>query len=100
MTCHKSWVWGRTKIRSRCHKPHYICGTGYLWGHDICGDTISVRTRQCRVPTYPLWGHGSAVSLATGNDRPNLQSAPGIPRSIGARYNQKLIGLALRLREC
>ncbi|CAA9335914.1 hypothetical protein AVDCRST_MAG84-2119 [uncultured Microcoleus sp.] len=47
-----------------------------------------------------MWGHGTAVSLATGNDRPNLQSAPAIPPSIGARYNQKSIGLALRLREC
>ncbi|WP_333207576.1 hypothetical protein [Microcoleus sp. SVA1B1] len=28
-------------------------GTRYLRGHDICGDRISVRTRQCRVPTHP-----------------------------------------------
>ena len=55
-----------------------------------------------RVPTYPLWGfEGTAPqSLANGNDRPNLQSAPATPRTVGARYNQKSIGLALRLREC
>ncbi len=76
MTRHKSWVWGQTKIRSRCHKPHYICG-----------DTISVGTQH--------W-----AALPTRNDRPKLQSAPATPRTVGARYNQKSIGLALRLREC
>ncbi|WP_445250801.1 hypothetical protein [Microcoleus sp. OTE_8_concoct_300] len=50
--------------------------------------------------TRDMWGQGIAVSLATRNDRPNLQSAPATPRTVGARYNQKSIDLALRLREC
>ncbi|WP_333036352.1 MULTISPECIES: hypothetical protein [unclassified Microcoleus] len=50
--------------------------------------------------TRDMWGHGNALSLATGNDRPNLQSVPPIPHTVEARYNQKSIDLALRLREC
>ncbi|MEG4939415.1 hypothetical protein [Microcoleus sp. F4-D5] len=50
--------------------------------------------------TRDMWGHGIALSSATRNDRPHLQSAPATPRTVGARYNQKSIGLALRLREC
>ncbi|MEG4009560.1 hypothetical protein QUA41_16905 [Microcoleus sp. Pol11C1] len=50
--------------------------------------------------TRDLWGHGNALSLATRNDRPNLQSVPPIPHTVEARYNQKSIDLALRLREC
>ncbi|MEG4351097.1 hypothetical protein QUA70_12740 [Microcoleus sp. LAD1_D5] len=49
---------------------------------------------------YPLWGHGIALSLATGNDRPNLPSAPATPHTVESRYNQKSINLALSLREC
>ncbi|WP_333033187.1 MULTISPECIES: hypothetical protein [unclassified Microcoleus] len=40
------------------------------------------------------------MSLPTRNDRPNLPSAPATPRTAGARYNLKSIGLALSLREC
>ncbi|MEG4090068.1 hypothetical protein QUA38_11695 [Microcoleus sp. Pol12B4] len=50
--------------------------------------------------TRDMWGHGNALSLATRNDRPNLPSAPPIPHTVEARYNQKSIDLALRLREC
>ena len=56
--------------------------TLYLWRHDICGHTAL------------------GAALPTRNDRANLQSAPAIPPTLGARYNQKSIGLALRLREC
>ncbi|MEG5066370.1 hypothetical protein QUB33_22405 [Microcoleus sp. B3-A4] len=50
--------------------------------------------------TRDMWGHSTAVSLANGNDRPNPQSAPATPHILEARYNQKSIDLALRLREC
>ncbi|MBD0394000.1 MAG: hypothetical protein ICV52_09105 [Microcoleus sp. C1-bin4] len=55
--------------------------TLYLWRHDICGHTaLGGLTYPQRSPKSPI--------------------RPRNPPSIGARYNQKSIGLALRLREC
>ncbi|MEG3959947.1 hypothetical protein [Microcoleus sp. herbarium2] len=44
-------------------------------------------------------GHG-AVPESEWQRSPKSPIRPRNPPSIGARYNQKSIGLALRLREC
>ena len=96
MTRHKSWFGAEPKF-DRYVTNHIISvGTGSLWIHEISEDTapcpVSLPTR-CGDTPLPC-------TKANGNDRPNLQSAPATPRTVGARYNQKLIDLALRLREC